>query len=67
MTQYFNVLPTYQGVVCNVTVTGVVAILCIDLGTDLIPAISLAYEQAESDIMKCPPRNPKKDRLVNDR
>ncbi|KAK0402876.1 hypothetical protein QR680_016590 [Steinernema hermaphroditum] len=43
----------------------VVGILLIDLGTDLWPAISIAYEPAESDIMKRPPRNPKKDRLVN--
>ena len=26
---------------------GTVTILCIDLGTDLLPAISFAYEQAE--------------------
>ncbi|KAJ5069892.1 sodium/potassium-transporting atpase subunit alpha [Anaeramoeba ignava] len=41
-----------------------VLILCIDLGTDLIPAISLAYERAELDIMKRKPRNAKTDRLV---
>ncbi|CAB1327022.1 unnamed protein product, partial [Coregonus sp. 'balchen'] len=46
---------------------GTVTILCIDLGTDMIPAISLAYEQAENDIMKRQPRNPKTDRLVNER
>lgn len=40
------------------------AILCIDLLTDMLPAISLAYEKAESDIMLRPPRNPKKDKLV---
>lgn len=32
-----------------------------------VPAISLAYEQAENDIMKRPPRNPTKDKLVNER
>merc|ERR1712183_539180 len=31
---------------------GTVTILCIDLGTDMVPAISMAYEKAESDIMK---------------
>merc|ERR1712165_155009 len=31
---------------------GTVTILCIDLGTDMVPAISLAYEEAETDIMK---------------
>ncbi|KHJ79730.1 cation transporting ATPase [Oesophagostomum dentatum] len=42
-----------------------VAILMIDLGTDLWPAISLAYEVPESDIMERPPRNPEYDKLVN--
>lgn len=42
-----------------------VTILCIDLGTDLIPAISLAYEFPESDIMLRKPRNIYKDRLIN--
>merc|ERR1712212_194972 len=37
------------------------------LGTDMVPAISMAYEQAESDIMKRPPRNPFTDKLVNER
>lgn len=39
--------------------------LLIALGTDIVPAISLAYEKAEADIMSVPPRNAKKDRLVN--
>ncbi|XP_027695843.1 sodium/potassium-transporting ATPase subunit alpha-2-like [Vombatus ursinus] len=46
---------------------GTITILCIDLGTDMVPAISLAYETAESDIMKRVPRDPKKDKLVNQR
>jgi len=46
---------------------GTVTILCIDLGTDMVPAISMAYEKAESDIMKRPPRNPFTDKLVNER
>ncbi|KAM6217233.1 sodium/potassium-transporting ATPase subunit alpha-4-like [Rhynchocyon petersi] len=46
---------------------GTITILCIDLGTDMVPAISLAYETAESDIMKRAPRNPKTDNLVNHR
>ena len=37
---------------------GTITILAIDLGTDMIPAISLAYEKAESDIMNRMPRNP---------
>merc|ERR1711893_589452 len=46
---------------------GAVTILCIDLGTDMVPAISMAYEEAESDIMKRMPRNPFTDKLVNER
>jgi len=46
---------------------GTVTILCIDLGTDLLPAISLAYEEAETDIMKRAPRDPLHDKLVNER
>ncbi|XP_066920837.1 sodium/potassium-transporting ATPase subunit alpha-like [Clytia hemisphaerica] len=46
---------------------GTITILCIDLGTDLVPAISLAYEKAESDIMKRKPRDPIRDKLVNER
>ena len=40
------------------------AILTIDLFTEPAPAISIAYEPSESDVMKKPPRNAKKDRLV---
>uniref|UniRef100_A0A6A7FNN5 Sodium/potassium-transporting ATPase subunit alpha n=1 Tax=Hirondellea gigas TaxID=1518452 RepID=A0A6A7FNN5_9CRUS len=46
---------------------GTVTILCIDLGTDMVPAISLAYEEPESDIMKRQPRDPFNDKLVNQR
>nr|XP_020664733.1 sodium/potassium-transporting ATPase subunit alpha-2-like [Pogona vitticeps] len=46
---------------------GTITILCIDLGTDMVPAISLAYESAESDIMKRKPRNSRTDKLVNER
>ncbi|XP_012415002.1 LOW QUALITY PROTEIN: potassium-transporting ATPase alpha chain 2-like [Trichechus manatus latirostris] len=41
-----------------------VTTLFIDLGTDIIPFIALAYEKAERDIMNRKPRH-KKDRLVN--
>lgn len=37
-------------------------ILCVDLGTDMWPAIALSYEKAETDVMGRPPR---KDRLVS--
>ena len=42
-----------------------VLILCIDLGTDMYPAISFAYENVELDIMDRFPRNSKRDHLVN--
>jgi len=44
-----------------------VLILCVDLGTDMVPAISMAYETAENDIMQRPPRNKNVDRLVTKR
>ena len=54
--------------ICNNNIlAGTITILCIDLGTDLVPAISLAYEKAESDIMKRKPRDPVYDKLVNTR
>ena len=42
-----------------------IQILSIDLCTELAPAISLAYEPAESDIMFRAPRDVNKDKLVN--
>jgi len=42
-----------------------IMILCIDLGTDMLPAIALAYEEAEGGIMQRVPRDKSKDRLVN--
>lgn len=38
--------------------------LSIDLVTELLPAMSLAYEFPEESIMRRPPRNLKRDRLV---
>ncbi|KAJ9582089.1 hypothetical protein L9F63_003545, partial [Diploptera punctata] len=46
---------------------GTVTILLIDLGTDVVPAMALAYEPAESDIMKRKPREQSRDPLVNRR
>jgi len=40
-----------------------VLILCVDLGTDMVPAISLAYENPERDIMRRIPRT-ERDNLV---
>lgn len=39
-------------------------VLCIDLGSDMLPAIALAHEPAEANIMKRKPRNAQKDHLV---
>ena len=41
-----------------------ILILCVDLGTDMIPAISMAWENAEADIMSRNPRNAETDHLV---
>jgi len=41
-----------------------VLILCVDLGTDMVPAISMAWENPEADIMMRNPRNAEVDRLV---
>ena len=41
-----------------------ILMLAICIGTDMLPAISLAYENAELDIMQRPPRNAKRDHLV---
>ncbi|ETO21357.1 sodium/potassium-transporting ATPase subunit alpha-2, partial [Reticulomyxa filosa] len=41
-----------------------VMMLMVDLGTDIAPAISMAFEIKESDIMNRQPRNAKKDKLV---
>jgi hypothetical protein len=38
-------------------------VICI--GTDMYPAISLAYEKPESDIMNRMPRHPKRDSMVS--
>lgn len=41
-----------------------ILILCVDLGTDMVPAISMAWENAEADIMSRNPRNKYTDHLV---
>ncbi|KAL4422112.1 hypothetical protein ABPG77_003397 [Micractinium sp. CCAP 211/92] len=44
-----------------------ILILTIDLGSDMFPAIALAYEPREADIMHRRPRNPASERLVSRR
>jgi len=41
-----------------------ILMVAICVGTDLAPAIALAYENPELDIMQRPPRHPKLDHLV---
>lgn len=42
-----------------------ILMLAVCVGTDMFPAISLAYELAELDIMERMPRNQKRDHLVS--
>lgn len=42
---------------------GVIGVLVLGFGTDMVPAIALGYERSESDIMKREPRNPFTDRM----
>lgn len=46
---------------------GALTILFVDLGTDLIPAMSLACEETEGDLMQRPPRDIKHSHLVGSR
>merc|ERR1712226_608476 len=62
-------IPEIAPFLCFITIQiplplGTVLILFVDLGTDMIPAISMAWENAESDIMRRPPRDSEKDHLV---
>ena len=62
-----EILPFLTWVVLGIPLPlSTVAILLIDLGTDMLPAISLAYENAEQNIMERKPRDTH-DRLVNHR
>jgi len=62
-----EILPFLTWVIAGIPLPlSTIAILLIDLGTDMVPAISLAYENAELDIMERAPRDTT-DRLVNHR
>merc|ERR1719384_2453609 len=47
---------------------GILTVLCVDLGTDLLPAISLAFEEEEQrhEVMKRGPRNPISEGLLDE-
>nr|DBA13951.1 TPA: hypothetical protein GDO54_004975 [Pyxicephalus adspersus] len=56
-----EITPFLLFIIANIPLPlGTVTILCIDLGTDMVKA-------AESEIMKRQPRNPRTDKLVNER
>jgi magnesium-transporting ATPase (P-type) len=44
---------------------GTIGMLLSTLAADVFPAVALAYEGAENDIMLLKPRDPKKDRLMS--
>jgi len=55
-----EILPFIMFILTNVPLPlSTVLILCIDLGTDMVPAISFAYENPELDIMERAPRKAK--------
>ncbi|KYQ48574.1 Sodium/potassium-transporting ATPase subunit alpha [Trachymyrmex zeteki] len=63
-----EMLPMLSGLLFAIPLPLVIElVICIDVGTDVVPAIALAYEKAESDIMRRAPRNPQYDKLVNKR
>ncbi|CAG9330062.1 unnamed protein product [Blepharisma stoltei] len=42
-----------------------ILMLCVCIGTDVVPAVALAYEEPELDIMKRKPRNAETDHLMS--
>ncbi len=61
-----EIIPYLVFVVCSIPLPlSTVLILCVDLGTDMFPAISFAHEAKEADIMLRPPRNSATDHLVD--
>jgi sodium/potassium-transporting ATPase subunit alpha len=65
-----NIVKLISVLICLLTniplAWGITTVLCIDF-MNIIGAISLAYEKAETDVMKRRPRDPQHDRLVNKR
>ncbi|XP_072947466.1 sodium/potassium-transporting ATPase subunit alpha-like [Epargyreus clarus] len=61
-----EILPVLMFILFSIPLPlGVMTILCVDLGTDMWPAVSLSYEKTESDVMARPPRT--SERLVSTR
>jgi sodium/potassium-transporting ATPase subunit alpha len=65
-----NIVKLISVLICLLTniplAWGITTVLCIDF-MNIIGAISLAYEKAETDVMKRRPRDPQHDRFVNKR
>ena len=62
-------IPEFIPVVCYAIIQtpmplSAILMVALSVGTDLAPAIALAYENPELDIMRRPPRNSKLDHLV---
>ncbi|XP_055356760.1 sodium/potassium-transporting ATPase subunit alpha-2-like isoform X3 [Paramacrobiotus metropolitanus] len=61
-----EIIPFLIADICGIPqAIGTAGILYIDLGTDILPAIAMAYERSETDIMKRPPRDPQHDKIIN--
>ncbi|CAH2091106.1 unnamed protein product [Euphydryas editha] len=61
-----EILPVLMFILFSIPLPlGVMTILCVDLGTDMWPAVSLSHEQTEQDVMARPPRT--SDPLVSGR
>ena len=48
-------------------ILGILSVLCIDLGTDLLPAIALCFEEPEENLMRRRPRNVDTEHLLNEK
>jgi sodium/potassium-transporting ATPase subunit alpha len=60
-----EIIPFVIYIIFNIPLpTGTITLLFIDLATDIVPAITLAYEVPENDIMKRPPRDLNKDTII---
>jgi sodium/potassium-transporting ATPase subunit alpha len=61
-----EVIPILLNLACSYPLAiGALQILSIDLGTELAPAVSLAFEPAEDDVLRRPPRNIRTESLVS--
>ncbi|CAK9303686.1 unnamed protein product [Gordionus sp. m RMFG-2023] len=61
-----EMLPFLVYIILNIPMPlGIVTMLCIDLGTDLLPSIALFNEKAEGNVMKRRPRDIYSDKLAN--